>query len=556
MTKPSASSRPTLGLSVLIYLATSALLGTAGVADAQLARRTYTDTLEVKSLNLEVVVADRDGQRAPELAMGDFKLFVDDEPVPIEYFTEVRNGAYVHTVDRYKAGGVVAGKPSGTSFLVFIDEFFALDEDKKKVLTALKGRVEDGEWPPLDRVAIVAWDGRGIEVITDWTSDKAAVLAAIDTAAGRPGLGNLRQAERKEQGVALDPSDLEGSAADGGDRYRLDTEERIYAEMLASQLEGTVGAATAAMRGLDVIPGRKALVLLSGGWPMNVDDWVGQSPSRSIEESRVPSGADLYEPLAETANLLGYSIFGVDVPGRLRSSGSGESRVTGSVVSFLEEELHETLRFLSAETGGLPLIDGDRIGALGEVGRDAESFYWLGFTPSWSRNDTRHGIRVEVNRPDVSIRTRAGYLDAAPRTQVAMAVKSSLLFGMGRPSSELQLAVGEVEPAGDGLFYVDIEMSIPISILTIQESDSGYDAEASLFAAALDASGGRTEIPPTPLLLSSPVPFPTKGLVAHSVTLTLRESTERVAMALYDVYGGKTYTNTITKGEGNADDRE
>ena len=116
MTKPSASSRPTLGLSVLIYLATSALLGTAGVADAQLARRTYTDTLEVKSLNLEVVVADRDGQRAPELAMGDFELFVDDEPVPIEYFTEVRNGAYVHTVDRYKAGGVVAGKPSGTSF--------------------------------------------------------------------------------------------------------------------------------------------------------------------------------------------------------------------------------------------------------------------------------------------------------------------------------------------------------------------------------------------------------------------------------------------------------
>ena len=108
---------------------------------------------------------------------------------------------------------------------------------------------------------------RGIEVITDWTSDKAAVLAAIDTAAGRPGLGNLRQAERKEQGVALDPSDLERSAADGGDRYRLDTEERIYAEMLASQLEGTVGAATAAMRGLDVIPRSQGPGAALGGWP-------------------------------------------------------------------------------------------------------------------------------------------------------------------------------------------------------------------------------------------------------------------------------------------------
>ncbi len=97
-------------------------------------------------------------------------------------------------------------------------------------------------------------------------------------------------------------------------------------------------------------------------------------------------------------------------------------------------------------------------------------------------------------------------------------------------------------------------MTIPMSLLTIRESDAGYDAEASLFVAALDASGGRIEVPPTPLLLSSPVPFPTKGLVAHAVTLTLRENTERVAMALFDVYGGKTYTNTLTKQEADARD--
>ena len=42
--------------------------------------------------------------------------------------------------------------------------------------------------------------------------------------------------------------------------------------------------------------------------------------------------------------------------------------------------------------------------------------------------------------------------------------------------------------------------------------------------------------------------------MAHAVTLTLRENTERVAMALYDVYGGKTYTNTLTKQEADAKD--
>ena len=77
-----------------------ALTWIASPGAAQTARRTYTDTLEVRVLNLEVVVSDRDGQRVPDLTTNDFTLYVDDEPVPIEYFTEVRDGSYVDTVER------------------------------------------------------------------------------------------------------------------------------------------------------------------------------------------------------------------------------------------------------------------------------------------------------------------------------------------------------------------------------------------------------------------------------------------------------------------------
>lgn len=537
-------------------------LGAWAVASvsAQQPMRTYADTLEVRVLNFEVVVSDRDGQRIPGLTEDDFTLYVDDVEAPIEYFTEVREGAYVDTVERYADYGVVAGGPSGTSFLVFIDEFFPIARDKKQVLTALKERVQSsGPWRPQDRVAVVAWDGTGLYVLADWTNDKATALAALDEALARPAHGLTRSLERKQYGVTLDPSDIGASAAfGGGDRYRLGTQERIYADLLVGQLEGTVGAAAAAMRGLDVIPGRKALLLLAGGWPMDVDDWVGRSATRSIQEGQIPSGADLYGPLAETANLLGYSIYGIDMPGFMQSGGSDASLAAGrgagygSTEFFLEDELHSSLRFVSAETGGLALINDRRISALGEVRKDVESFYWLGFTPQWSRDDGRHTIRVEVNRPEVFVRTRSGFLDLAPQTQVAMAVQSSLLFGMGRPSSELQMRLGAAEPAGRGLVTVDIEMAIPIGALTIQRSDSGYDAEAVLFVAALDSSGGRSEVPAIPLLLSSPSPFPAKGLVAHTVTLKLRKNTERVSMALFDVYGGRTYTNTITKADAQA----
>lgn len=527
--------------------------------------RTFTDTIEVRVLNLEVVVSDRDSQRVPGISKDDFTLFVDDQPIDIDYFTEVRNGAYVDTVDRYREAGVVAGEPSSTSFLVFIDEFFPLDRDKKAVLTALKERVAASPaWNPHDRVAIVAWDGKGISVLADWTSDRTVVLAALEEAIARPGLGLQRQQERRQYQVTLDPSDLAASAVGPGagfDRYRLGTQERIYAGLLVSQLEGTVGAAAAALRGIDAPPGRKAMLLLTGGWPMNIDDWVGRSATRSIQEGEIPEGAEVYGPLADTANLIGYSIYAVDMPGFQQTGGADASLAVsrgagyGSLEFMLEDELHSSLRFMAAETGGLPLINDRRVQALGEVRKDVESFYWLGFSPQWARDDGRHTIRVEVNRPDLYVRSRSGYLDLSPQTQIAMAVQSSLLFGMSRPTGELQLAVAEVQKAGGGNFNVDVEMRIPINALTIEQSDTGYDAEAVLFIAALDAGGGRSEVPAIPLLLSSPEPFPPNGVVAHTVTLKLRKNTERVSMALYDVKGGKTFTNTLTKEEERAKER-
>ena len=108
------------------------------------------------------------------------------------------------------------------------------------------------------------------------------------------------------------------------------------------------------------------------------------SCSRSIQESQIPSGADLYTPLAETANLLGYSIYGVDVPGFMQAGGLDGSQEArgGSAEFFLEDDLHRSMKFLTSETGGLALLDEGRISALGEVRKDVEAFYWLGFTPN------------------------------------------------------------------------------------------------------------------------------------------------------------------------------
>ena len=70
-----------LGLATMVAFALGFLLSAAAPADAQIVRRTYTDTLEVRALNLEVVVSDRDGQRTPGLTKADFTLYVDESTI-------------------------------------------------------------------------------------------------------------------------------------------------------------------------------------------------------------------------------------------------------------------------------------------------------------------------------------------------------------------------------------------------------------------------------------------------------------------------------------------
>ena len=58
--------------------------------------------LDVRVVNVEVVVVDRAGQRVTGLAVEDFELIVDGSVTPIEFFTEVQDGMAVAA----EAGGV------------------------------------------------------------------------------------------------------------------------------------------------------------------------------------------------------------------------------------------------------------------------------------------------------------------------------------------------------------------------------------------------------------------------------------------------------------------
>jgi len=185
----------------------------------------FGEVLDVRVVNLEVVVTDRDGVPILGLKPQDFELTVDGAQVPIDYFSEVRGGLAVATGEG--AVGIPAlapGEPVGTSYLLFIDDFFTVAADRDRIL---EGIVEDLPLlRPEDRMAVVAYDGRKPEMLSSWSSEVATLERVLKRARERPALGLHRIAERRQ--FSLDENllfqDLIGPDTFGGgvgERFRV-----------------------------------------------------------------------------------------------------------------------------------------------------------------------------------------------------------------------------------------------------------------------------------------------------------------------------------------------
>ena len=99
----------------------------------------FSDVIDVRVVNVEVVVTDKKGNRIRGLQASDFEVHVDGAPVQIDYFTEVDDGlARTSSGDGVdNVPSVTPDEPVGTNYLIFIDELSAIRRDRDRVLDGL-----------------------------------------------------------------------------------------------------------------------------------------------------------------------------------------------------------------------------------------------------------------------------------------------------------------------------------------------------------------------------------------------------------------------------------
>lgn len=469
----------------------------------------FAESIDVRVVNVESVVTDGKGNRVPGLGAGDFRLLVDGKEAPIEYFTEVAEGtsrgagATAGTAAKgAKAPEVQAPVPAGEAvgrrYLVYVDDAFSLVGARNELLSKIERDLvllKGG-----DEIAVLAFDGKKLDVLANWTSDASAAAAALVRARARPAFGHQALSHSRSLDEDYDLLYMAAETADVDvkqDRTYLDN--RISPEV-RTMMGRVAASAASSLRAFPAPPGRKVMMLVSAGWAMAV-------------------GPHLFAPLLQAANRLGYTLYPVD---------AAMSDVKG--VRLLDA--------LAARTGGR-VVNTAANDALRQVVEDTSSYYWLGFTPTWKADDRPHRIVVELRRPGLAVRARKDFADQSQRAESVQKAESVLLFGGDKAARRLIVELGAARSVGHHEVEVPITVGVPVEALLLLPGGKGYGAEAPLAVAAEDKEGGRADLPPLKIRVEVKE-APKKGTFARFQTkLKLRDAEQHLVFTVHDAVDGE-----------------
>jgi VWFA-related protein len=467
--------------------------------------------------------------------------------VPVQYFSEVHEGQVMAPASGpADTAGATApaeppsftpGKAVGTSYLVFIDDFFAFANQRNIVLKSLRDQVS--RLGPDDRMAIVAYDGRKLTMLSSWSGSPRELSKALIAAMERPAHGVDRASDLRTFESARHDAPTLGSANPVivSATTSLNFDEIGYARILGQEVERAATAAASALRAFAQPPGRKVMLLLSGGWPYSVQDYM-LNGDRNILSRDLPEGDKLLKPLVSTANLLGYTLYPVDVPGLAPNPADVQNEVPTALNGERKFQVQQSLEYAAKETGGRALLNSKRVDVLETAAADTNSYYLLGFAPDRKRDDKRHDVRVDVLRPGTSARTRDSFYDLSRSSEVSMQVESAILFGNPAGTSGMPMRVGKIA-ASRGTMKVPLTLGLPVDRLTVLPINGKYSAQVELRAAGLNDRGERSDIPVVPVTLTSAKAPAPNAHVRYDVTLTMRAVPQHLVVAIYDPPSGK-----------------
>ncbi|MGC9970128.1 MAG: VWA domain-containing protein [Bryobacteraceae bacterium] len=503
----------------------------------------------VREVVVDVVVHDSHGKLVKKLNSKDVALYEDGVRREIRSWRlvsgqEVRRG---EAAQAEAAGGkgprpAAASAPSLVQTINLISLIFhdIGPETRRQAFQAAHDFL-DNELRPNTIIGVFSLDDRGVHPTARFTTNRAALLQAIQQASAghTPSLSSSRElfsALGLERNLAIQPPPLPAQAGASPPNTTivlnspdlaiagasLDSSSAVGDEASAVGLNplgrnGIHEARVVATRELHAfnwlvdqlrqMPFRKTVVLFSPGItrpPDQIDFWKAMLAKANA------AGINFYalevNGVSQASPMLG-AIAGLQRTAQLSASQGKPARDLGEMADRSEQSnisenaivtanTHATLVDLTEETGGFLITDSSKR-MLTRIMNDAETRYELTYSPAWETYDGRfHKIEVKPAREGLTVEARSGYYavparaDGSPLTPEEMAGLRALNT-TPLPHEFDYRAQALHFRAPDGPSELVLAFEIPIASLaaTPEPAEKKHRLHASLLALVKDSSG-------------------------------------------------------------------
>ncbi|HVS00225.1 MAG TPA: VWA domain-containing protein [Thermoanaerobaculia bacterium] len=563
------------------FLIASLLLPSSGaIAQAPQEEPTFFESVDVSVVNVEVFVTDRSDKRVQGLTQNDFEVFEDGKRIEISYFyAQDEPASGEPQVNVVEAPVEDVPQDQQLHLAIFVDNQNLSPANRNRVLPSVKSFLTT-QLRPQDRVLLATYNGPGqVQVRQAPTRDPQTLVQAIDDIAkSSAGLGNksdlrmlVGELQQSANPDSEDPRERDIAAMDAEASY---SSIEMYAQQAYNQAKSTVAALEQFVNGLAGLPGRKAVLFISGGLSLRpsqaiYDAWEQKFGRVNREEGIANRLSTLdndvtqdFEKLADRANANRVTFYSLGVSDVL-SAGAASSR-SATIWTANQEQAEknttsQSMALLSGPTGGIALFDAtDPAMLLTRMREDMDSFYSLGYVPAHRRTGKNHKIEVKVKqRPDLRVRYRESFRDRTTQELMTDQTMSALLFGSDENPLEVALefqdVVGEKVKKDERL--VQLTVKLPMSKLVLLPQEQVHEGNVSVFLAVRDSQGRNSDITQVKI----PVRIPNDRLMAslgqaagYRTRLVMRPGEHTVAVGVRDELANVSslVTQSYTPGQG------
>ncbi len=546
------------------------------------AEETFYEAIQVRVAEVEVVVTDREGKPVTGLTREDFTLYVDGERVELTAFAAYapapagspRSGGSdenqaadaAETTESAAPPQVVARvveRPASSAFVaLLLDNQSLTVQGRKRLLEDARTLVR--RLGPGQEIAVAVQDSPGaLRIVQAPTSDHVTALAALERAAAPVPSGNATYNDTQRLIRALElaplPGNDRGMAAAGADD--LYQQIRHLAQQLEAQALSTAGAIEQLVQAVAGLPGRKAVVLLSGGIPQRpgealVAAWrnrfAGSPDVSSLSSPLDGLRGDVSSVLARTAahaNGSGVAIYALAapaVPSRLSAETLAIDVWTDNEEWTTTMNVRDSLQQLALPTGGVLGLDNGAKVVVDTLRSDLESYYSLGYTPRERRRGKDRKLRVEVARPGLRARHRSAHRERTSGELMAEQTRAALLFGFQDNPLGVAVEVGApVKGERRGTSELPLTIMLPLSQVVLVPQGPVHEGRLTIHVAAVDEEGRSSPVSSVEV----PVRVPNEQLLtalsqqlAYRTRLAVRTARQKIAVSVRDELGHQSST--------------